>query len=291
MEFRQLRYFVTVARELHFGRAADRLNITQPALSKQIRVLETNIGIKLFFRTKRSVKLTPAGEVFLTEAQQLLQQAEQAIAKAKRTAKGEVGRLTIGFTATATYTVLPELIGRFRYSYPGVEVEMLELSTEAQVTALNQGEINLGFLHPPIDARGLEVYPLLSEEFMVLLPKQHRLISLKSLSLEDLAQESFILHPRSEGPFLYDEFFQLCRQNGFKPQIVKEVGSHQTRICFVAAGMGITFIPAGLQTSISSDLVCKPIRNFPLKLEFAAAWRAIVVMPVLQQFLTLLKTN
>lgn len=291
MEFRQLRYFVTVARELHFGRAAERLDITQPALSKQIRVLETNIGIKLFFRTKRSVKLTPAGEVFLTKVQQLLRQAQQAIAAAQRTAKGSTGKLTIGFTATATYAVLPELIRRFRSSYPQVEVEMLELSTEAQVTALNQGEIDLGFLHPPIDERGLEVYPLLSEEFVVVLPKQHHLNLAKSLSLKDLAQESFLLHPRSEGPFLYDEFFKLCRKNGFQPQIVKEVNSHQTRIFFVAAGMGITFIPAGLQTSISSDIICKPIKNLPFKLEFAAAWRSIVVMPVLQQLLILLKTS
>ena len=291
MEFRQLRYFVTVAQELHFGRAAERLDITQPALSKQIRVMETNIGIKLFFRTKRSVKLTPAGEVFLKEAQQLLQQAEKAIAKAKRTAKGEVGKLTIGFTATATYTVLPELIGRFRSSHSQVEVEMLELCTEAQVTALNQGEIDLGFLHPPIDTRGLEVYPLLSEEFVVVLPKQHSLMVKELLSLKDLAQESFLLHPRSEGPFLYDEFFKLCRQNGFRPQIVKEVCNHQTRICLVAAGMGVTFVPAGLETSISSDLVCKPIKNLPFKLEFAAAWRSAITMPVLQKFLMLLKNS
>ena len=291
MEFRQLRYFVTVAQELHFGRAAERLDITQPALSKQIRVLETNIGIKLFFRTKRSVKLTPAGEVFLTETKKLLKQGENAIAKAKRTAKGETGKLAIGFTATATYTVLPELIGHFRFSYPRVELEMLELCTEAQVTALNRGEIDIGFLHPPIDSRGLEVYPLSSEEFVVVLPKQHRLITKESLSLKDLAQESFILHPRSEGPFLYDEFFKLCRQHGFQPHIAKEVDGHQTRMCFVAARMGITFIPAGLQISISSDLVCKPIENLPFKLEFAAAWRTIVKTPVLQQLVMLLKTS
>lgn len=290
MEFRQLRYFVTVAQELHFGRAAERLDITQPALSKQIRVLETNIGIKLFSRTKRSVELTPAGKVFLTETKKLLKQGEKAIAKAQRTAKGETGKITIGFTATATYTVLPELIGRFRSKYPQVEVEMLELCTEAQVMALNRGEIDLGFLHPPIDSRGLEVYPLLSEEFVAVLPKQHSLSGKESLSLKDLAQESFLLHPREEGPFLYDEFFKLCRQHGFQPQIVKEVNSHQTRICLVAAGMGITFIPAGLQTSISSDLVCKPIRT-SLKLEFAAAWRSIVANPVLQQLLMLLQTN
>ncbi len=291
MEFRQLRYFVTVAQELHFGKAAERLDITQPALSKQIRVLEENIGVQLFVRTKRMVKLTKAGEVFLVQAQQLLRQAEEAIRLAKRTAMGEVGQLTIGFTPTATYTILPELIRRFRSHYPQVEVEMLELSTEAQVTALNQGEINLGFLHPPIDARGLELYPLLSEEIVVVLPERHFLCPKEFLSLKDLAQESFLFHPRSEGPFLYDEFFKLCRQAKFTPHIVKEVNSYQTRICLVAAGMGVTFIPAGLQTSISSDVVCKPIKNLSLKLEFAAAWRSIVAIPALQQLLMLLKTD
>ncbi|MEM7759395.1 MAG: LysR family transcriptional regulator [Cyanobacteria bacterium P01_A01_bin.40] len=289
MEFRQLRYFVTVAKELHFGRAAERLEITQPALSKQIRILETKIGVELFTRTKRTVDLTPAGEVFLIQAQQLLQQADQAIALARRTALGEVGRLTVGFTSTATYTVLPELINRFQSRYPQVEIEMLELATEAQVTALNRNEIDLGFLHPPIDFRGLEVYPLLSEEFVAVLPPQHHLLNKQSLSIQDLAQESFILHPRSEGKFLYDEFFKLCRQAGFQPNIAKEVGSHQTRVCFVAAGMGITFIPAGLQTLIGDNLICKPIKDLPLKLDFAAAWRSVVTMPVLQEFLTLLK--
>ena len=198
--------------------------------------------------------------------------------------------MTIAFTATATYTILPELIRRFRSHYPQVEIEMLELSTEAQVTAINKGEIDLGFLHPPIDSRGLELYPLLSEKFVALLPQQHHLITQKSLSLKDLAQESFILHPRSEGPFLYDEFFKLCRQAGFKPQIVKEVNSHQSRICLVAAGMGITFIPAGLQTAIVQSLVCKPMKDLSIKLEFAAAWRSSIIVPVLQEFLTVLKS-
>ena len=290
MELRQLRYFVTVAQELHFGKAAERLQITQPALSKQIRVLETELEIQLFIRTKRSVNLTKAGEVFFAQAQQLLQQAEEAIQLAKRTALGEVGRLTIGFTATATYTVLPELIRDFRSRYPQVEVEMLQLCTEEQVAALNRGEIDLGFLHPPIDARGLEIYPILSEDFILVLPPQHRLIDKQSLFLKDLAAESFLLHPRQEGPFLYDGFLKLCRQAGFEPQIVKEVNSHQTRICLVAAGMGITFIPAGLQTSISNDLVYKPMEDLPIKLEFAAAWRSLATMPVLQEFLTLLRS-
>ncbi len=290
MELRQLRYFVTVARELHFAKAAERLQITQPALSKQIRVLETELGIELFIRTKRTVKLTKAGEVFFEQAQQLLQQAEKAIKLAKSTASGEVGRLTIGFTVTATYTVLPELIGRFRVRYPQVEVQMLELCTEAQVKALNRGEIDLGFLHPPIDSRGLELYPILTEEFVAVLPRQHHLCSKNLLSLSDLAEESFILHPRSEGPFLYDGFLNLCRQAGFQPQIAKEIDNHQTRVCFVAAGMGITFIPVGLQPLVSNNLICKSMEDLPFKLELAAAWRSFPDLTVLQEFLILLRS-
>ncbi len=167
---------------------------------------------------------------------------------------------------------------------------MLELCTEAQVTALNRGKIDLGFLHPPIDSRGLELYSILAEEFVAVLPRQHHLCNENVLFLEDLAEESFILHPRSEGPFLYDGFLDLCRQAGFQPQIVKEVDSHQTRICFVAAGMGITFIPVGLQKFVSQDLVCKSMENLALKLEFAAAWRSLTDMPVLQEFLRLLRS-
>ena len=167
---------------------------------------------------------------------------------------------------------------------------MLEMSTEAQVDALNRRIIDIGFLHPPIDARGLEFYPIFSEDFVVVLPQDSYLSKEASLSLKDLAQESFILHSRSEGSFLYDSFLKLCHQSGFKPQIVQEVDSHQSRICLVAAGIGITFIPIGLQILVSEDLVCKPIENLPIKLEFAAAWHSLAISPVLQNFLSLLRT-
>ena len=291
MELRQLKYFVMVAQELHFGKAAARLDITQPALSKQIRVLERDIQVQLFVRTKRKVELTPAGEVFLQEAQQLLERAKQAIALAQRTAKGEIGRLTIGFTPTATYTVLPTSLGHLRSRHPQIEVEMLELSTEAQVTALNRNEIDVGFLHPPIDSRGLELYPIFAEEFAVVLPKTHHLQDRQLLSLEDLAQEPFILHSRLEGKYLYDRFISLCDRKGFQPKIVRETDSHQTRICFVEAGIGITFIPVGLQMLVGENLVCKPIKDLSLKLEFAAAWRSLSTSPALINFLTVLKST
>lgn len=173
----------------------------------------------------------------------------------------------------------------------GLAIASKKTFPSTEVTAINKGEIDLGFLHPPIDSRGLELYSLLAEEFVAVLPKQHNLIAKQSLSLTDLAGESLIVHPRSEGPFLYDGFFKLCRQAGFEPQIVKEVGNHQTRICFVAAGLGITFLPAGLQNLVSKDLVCKPIKDLPLQLEFGAAWCSFITMPVLQEFLILLKSG
>lgn len=289
MEFRQLRYFVTIAEELHFGRAAERLHMTQPALSKQIVVLEKEIGVQLLARTKRTVQLTIAGQVFLERAKQLLFQADEAIQLARRTADGEQGRLTIGFTTTATYTVLPELVRRFRDRYPKVELTMLELCTEAQVIALNQREIDLAFLHPPIDERGLAVHSILEESFVVVLPKQHPLLKEDCLSLKALADEAFIVHPRQEGPVLYDGFIHLCQQLGFQPNIVKEVISHQTRICLVAAGMGLTFVPESVQSLVGADVACRPIEDSPIKLQFAAAWRQDCAAPTLREFLAVVR--
>ncbi|MGF1481090.1 MAG: LysR family transcriptional regulator [Cyanophyceae cyanobacterium] len=285
MEFRHLRYFVVVAEELHFGRAAERLQMTQPALSKQIAALEQEIDVLLLMRTKRTVQLTSAGQCFLERARQLLSQADEAIQVAKRTARGEIGQLTLGFTVTATYTVLPKLVRRFRDRYPNVEITMLELSTEVQVAALNQHTIDLAFLHPPIDERGLALHLILEETFVVVLPKHHPLLEQKRLSLALLAHEKFILHPRQEGPMLYDSFRRLCYQVGFQPQIVKEVGSHQTRICLVAAGMGITFVPASVKLLVQGEVACREIEDIPIKLQLAAAWRQNEQMPTLREFL------
>lgn len=290
MEFRHLRYFVAVAEELHFGRAAERLQMTQPALSKQIAALEKELDIQLFSRTKRSVQLTVSGHVFLDQAKQLLAQAEAAVQLTRRADRGEVGQLTVGFTATATYTVLPRLVQSFRDRYPDVQISMVELSTEAQVAALNQRQIDLAFLHPPIDKRGLALHPILEEPFMVVLPKHHPLLNQKRLSLPLLANERFILHSRQEGPVLYDGFIRLCQQAGFRPTIAQEVGSHQTRICLVAAGMGITFVPESVQLLVQGEVACRELTDSAIKLQFAAAWRQDCTVPTLRKFLRILQT-
>jgi DNA-binding transcriptional LysR family regulator len=288
MEFRQLRYFVTVAEELHFGRAADRLQMTQPALSKQIAGLEKKLDVQLLRRTKRTVQLTSAGRVFLERAKQLLLQTEEAIQLTRRTDRGEAGQLAIGFTETATHTVLPKLVRDFHHNYPKVELIVLELCTEAQVVALNEDKIDIAFLHPPIDERGLRLYSILEETFVAVLPQQHPLLQYQQIPLEVFADEPFIIHPRQEGPILYDGFIQVCQQSGFQPKIVKESISLQTRVCLVAAGLGITFVSKSLQFLVGNEVVCRPLANCPIHLKFAAAWRQSSVSPTLQTFLKIL---
>lgn len=290
MELRHLRYFAIVAEELHFGRAAERLQMTQPALSKQIHSLELELGVLLFARTKRTVKLTFAGQVFLEQARQVLNHADRAVQLAKRAARGEVGSLKLGFTTTATQTVLPALVREFCAGYPHVELTMQELSTETQVQALNRHQIDFAFLHPPIDERGLNLYSIGAEPFVVVLPKHHRLSQQKYVHPKQLAQELFILHPRHEGPFLYRQFLDLCQQLGFEPAISQQAVSHTTRICLVAAGQGITFIPQSVQASVGTDVVCKPLEPCSIQMEFAAAWRQNDRSPVLEAFLRLVRS-
>ena len=288
MDFRQLQYFVTVAEELHFGRAADRLQITQPALSKQIAGLEKKIGVQLLFRTKRTVELTHAGQTFLQQAYQLLRQKETAMQLTRRTGQGDIGHLSIGFTQTATQTVLPTLLRDFLQQYPKVDIDLVELATEAQVTALNRDEIDIAFLHPPIDQRGLQVHPILKERFVAVLPPHHPLGDSDTVPLEVLAHEPLIIHPRQEGPALYDGFFRVCQMVGFQPQIIKESISLQTRLCFVAAGLGITFVSEHFQSLVGDNVVCRALENCPIHLEFGAAWRQHSTNPALHNLLQIL---
>jgi DNA-binding transcriptional LysR family regulator len=287
MELRSLQYFVTVAEELHFGRAAERLQLTQPALSKQIARLEEELEVQLFTRTKRTVRLTAAGQILWKQAMQILAQVDEAIQLTKRTACGEEGQLRIGFTETATHTVLPALVRNFRDRFPKVELTMLQLCTEAQVTALKERQIDIAFLHPPIDDRGLKLHSILEEEFVAVLPKHHPLVRYEQIPLSAFTDEPLIVHPRQEGPVLYDGFIQVCQQAGFQPKIVQESISTQTRVCLVAAGIGITFVPESVQSLVGTDVVCRVLADCPIKLKFAAVWRQDSAAPTLQEFLNI----
>ena len=289
MKLHSFHYFVAVAEELHFGKAAARLHITQPALSRQIHRLETELGIQLFRRTKRTVELTEAGVAFLREIRQALQQVDTAVQVAQRVARGEVGALRIGFTASSMHTVLPKILQHFRDRYPDVELTMIEICTLDQVNGLKTDKIDVGFLHPPIDASFLNLHALPGERLLAVLPHTHALATQAQLSLESLATESFILHPRHEGPVLYDQFLHLCRKAGFEPQIVYEDTQHQTRIGLVMAGMGITFVPESLQQASLTGATYCALKGESLELQLAVAWRRHQVSPVVQRFLSIVE--
>ena len=285
MDIHSLRYFVAVAEELNFGRAAARLHITQPALSRQIHRLEAALDVKLLQRTKRTVELTAAGSALLIEAHKILRQVESARHLVQQVARGEMGSLRIAFTPSSMHTVLPEILKHFCDRYPNVQLTMSELCTLDQVNGLRTQALDIGLLHPPIDAPFLELYPLPGEGLVVALPQTHALSKQKQLPLKSLANEAFILHPRDEGPILYDQILGLCKAAGFEPNIIHGEVKHQARVGLVAAGIGVTFVPESLQCAKLTGVSYCTLREEALALQLALAWRQTQESPVLQKFL------
>lgn len=263
---------MAVAQTLHFGRAAEQLGITQPVLSDQIRRLETLLGLQLLHRTKRVVQLTEPGRIFLTDALQVLSQTETAIATVQRAAQGKLGQLKIGYTGPALYTVLPEILQRFRDRYPEVELSLHEYCTPDQEAALLAGELQLGFLHPPINSL-LQQQEVLCEPMVVALPAKNPLVNQANLSIKDLAQESFILFPQIVGPNLYSQIMMLCTKAGFSPKVVQEVTPQPTMIGLVAAGIGVAFVSASLQSISRPGVVYRALQEETPLLRLAIAWK------------------
>jgi DNA-binding transcriptional LysR family regulator len=285
MELRHLRYFVTVAEELHFGRAAQRLQIAQPPLSQQIRQLEEELGVQLFHRTKRSVQLTEAGQLFLEEASQILTRAEQAIQIVQRADRGETGRLTLGFVGSATYSVLPVVLKVFRRRFPEVLVSLYEMTTTQQVQALHEDRIHLGFVRPPIYEQELMIESILKEPFVAVLPEFHRLANETQISLLTLANDPFILFPRYLGSGFYDQIVNMCQQVGFQPQVAQEAIQMQTIISLVAAELGVALVPASVQNLQRVGVVYKALAESTSQVELAMVWRPDKISSVLQKFL------
>ena len=289
MELRHLHYFIAVAEELHFSRAAERLCISQPPLSQQIRALEDELGVKLFERTKRQVHLTEAGKAFLERACLVLAQLEQAIEVTQRIGRGEVGRLTIGFVGSATYTVLPDILSIFREQFPNVELRLREMTTSGQIQALHHKQIDVGIVRSAIDEPGLSVKCILQESIILALPENHPFSDQTSISLHALADESFILFPAKMGPVFYEQIINTCQQAGFSPKVAQEAVQMQTIIGLVAAGLGIAFVPASLQNFHRSGVVYRPIQKQTSKTGLYLTWRQHDSSPVVQAFLSLVR--
>lgn len=289
MELRHLRYFVAVAEELHFGRAAVRLHMTQQPLSQQIRQLEVELGVQLFHRTKRRIQLTEPGKVFLAEARQLLLKAAQAVEVVRQVAQGESGRLGVGFSGFATYSVLPKVLRIFRERFPRVELDLEEMTTSAQVQALQDGQIHLGLMIPPVHDATLVQELILQEPFVVVLPETHPLANQPSLALPALANESFILVSRHLEPGYYDQCISLFQHAGFSPKVVQKASQKQTILGLVSAGMGVSLAPASIRNIRRTGVVYTELNTSMSQVELAAVWRQDESSPVLRTFLEVIR--
>ncbi|MDR3709902.1 MAG: LysR family transcriptional regulator [Capsulimonadaceae bacterium] len=285
MELRHLRYFVAVAEELHFGRAAARLHLAQPPLTRQIQQLEMELKAELFQRTKRRVALTEAGRVLLVEARALLEQADGAIVAVRRAALGETGWLGIGFVGTAAYEILPDILRAYRQSYPDVELVLREMNTAAQLEAIHERRIHVGLVRPSLRDTALAHETIQQEPLVIVLWEGHPLAKRAELSIADLREQKFVLYPRTPHPNFSDQTINLCISAGFVPDVVQEAQEIQTAISLVSAGMGVTLAPGSIQRLGWPGIVYKPIAPPTPTSDLIAAYRPDDTSPVLRGFL------
>jgi DNA-binding transcriptional LysR family regulator len=266
MELRHLRYFVAVAREGHVTRAAEKLNIQQPPLSQQIRALEAEIDAPLFVRHPRGMSLTDAGRSFLADAEAILAQAEQAKLRARRTARGEVGRIAVGFTTSAPFhPLVARAIREFRTRRPDVSFVLEESSSGDLLGGLRDGRLDVAFIRSGlVDPEGITVHELLHEDMAAALPARHAFVRRPRLGLKDLADETFILYRRPDGRGLYDVIIAACAQAGFSPHVGQEAPRIVSTLNLVAAGLGITIVPASLSRLPLEGVVYRPLQGRPL---------------------------
>ncbi len=285
MNFQRLRYFVAVAEELNFSRAADRLHIAQPPLSYQIKRLEEELGARLFHRTKRSVRLTDAGRLLLEEARGLLIHAEQTASVVHRVGQGEVGRLSVGFVPSAANRILPPLLRTFGERFPSVELQLREVDPDRLLGSLGDGRVDVGFLYLPFEMDSLNSMTVSREPFVAALPDTHHLAGKPRLTLKGLADEPFILTPRYQGAGLRDKIVAHCRRAGFEPRVVQEAWLMQTTVSLVAGGIGVTLVPASLQNLQRSGVVYKRVEEMSPEIELGVVWPHGTSSAVLKAFL------
>jgi DNA-binding transcriptional LysR family regulator len=288
MELRHLRYFVAVAEELHFTRAAERLHIGQPPLSQQIQALEEELGVQLFARSKRRVALTEAGQRFLVSARQILADTEQAAEQARRAARGEVGELRIGFTSSLPLTpLLPGVLNDYRRRHPQVTLTLREMFTTDQFDALMAERLDVGFVRytnvtaPP----GLALREIHRDPLRVVINQRHPLAGEKSLSFAQLRDEAFISYPHDAGTGLSVMLRQLGLAAGFEPKVVQEAREATTQIGLVAAGLGVAILPSPLECVRLSGVRYVPLTETNAYLSLAVAIRAETPSPLLEGFL------
>jgi len=294
MELRQLRYFIAVAEELHFTRAAARLHIGQPPLSHAIQMLEADVGAQLLERNKRWVRLTEAGRLFLIDARRILALAEQAKLTAQRAQRGEMGELRIGFTYSTPLTPLfAATINRYRQEYPQVTLILQELATLRQLEGLEQRTIDLGFIRPPElpIPPSIRTTALREDPLVVVLPSGHRLALQAVVAIAELADQSFVMYPPGAGTGIYPQIFRLCREAGFVPRITQTANESSTIIGLVAAGSGITLLPSSFERINLDGVVYRPISDAGAITMLYLAQREEETSPMVKAFVDIVGTG
>ncbi|MBM7367850.1 LysR family transcriptional regulator [Gordonia hydrophobica] len=289
MELRHLRYYVAVAEECHFGRAAQRLHIAQPPLSQQIKQLEEDLGVTLLNRSTRRVELTAAGQRYLERAKEILASVDAAADEAVRIAGGEIGRVSIGFTGSATYHLLPAMARRLRAELPDIDLDLHgEMLTPQQAAALHDGVIDLGFLRPPVHDRRLRYEVVGAEPMVAVVPHSHPLATRTSLEVADLEHEVFVAYSGFNRSVVFEVVIDACQRAGFRPVIRHEVGETATLVSFVAAGLGVALVPQSVQQLQITGAVYVPLAGEVPTVELAMAMRDEPPSPDLERVLACL---
>ena len=284
LELRQLRVFLTVASELHFSRAARRLHVSQPALSQQIRALEKTLGAALFDRSSRATELTAAGRALLDAAPRVLFEAERARSLVAQAASGAVGLLVVGSVGTALASITPRILRSMRESFPDLQLEVSQQDTSAQLVALADGRLDVGLVREAEPSTEVAVEHLVSEPLLAALPDDHRLAGLEEIDPAELADEPFVLWPRTLGMAFFDIITAYCRGHGFSPRIVAEGADIETQLGLVAAGLGVSLQPAYYANLRPPGVVFRPLAGDVPMVALQVAWRRADHSPAVAHF-------
>lgn len=288
IELRHLRYFVAVAEELHFGRAARRLHLSQPPLSQQIRRLEELLGYPLFVRTSRAVRLTSAGEVFLERAQRTLRKMDEDVEAMRTVGRGEAGTLAVGFIGSSMLTAIPALLGMYRARFPKVHLQLHEMYSSGVIGAVKEGSLDVGFVRDGDPTEGIESEALFSEQFLAVLPAKHPLARSRTIDVGALAGEPFVFYSPLAGNRAYERPMSLCEAAGFRPRVVQEAPQWLTIMRLVGAGLGVSIGPACVERIATPEVVCRRLRTpgrvRAVRSEIELAWRAGENRPIVETF-------
>ncbi|MBJ3777095.1 LysR family transcriptional regulator [Acuticoccus mangrovi] len=272
MDLRQLRYFVTLAEQRHFGRASELLNIAQPPLSQQMKALEADLGVELFDRSTRPIGLTPAGQTLLREARLILSQVARAEATTRRAGVGDGGRLVIGVTGTAALEFAAPALRAFGRRRPNVQLALREMSSPAQLVALAAGDIHLGFLRPPVPDDQFAIKLVHTDPFVVALPADHPRARQDAIRLAELNGAPLVIFESKEAPAFRDLILHVCRSAGFVPSMIQDAQQIMTMLCLVGSGMGIALVPRSARRLQIEGVVFRPLIDTSPDVELYAAW-------------------